>query len=131
MNRFNTSQAKRQIETLINEIVAAEREYERQLSRWEMEKQLGTSDEDTYAEPTAEPAEQEQKPTEDDGKYSDEDLSNMRQRDIQELIDDALDKGDFAEVGRLTKFLKEGAEIYLREMERINESSKYHTRRNK
>lgn len=131
MNRFNTSQAKRQIETLINEIVAAEREYERQLSRWEMEKQLGTSDEDTYAEPATEPAEQEQKPTEDDGKYSDEDLSNMRQRDIQELIDDALDKGDFAEVGRLTKFLKEGAEIYLREMERINESSKYHTRRNK
>ena len=51
----------------------------------------------------------------------------MRQRDIQELIDDALDKGEYVEVERLTKFLKEGAEIYLRELERINESQ--HTRR--
>lgn len=132
MNRFNTSQAKTQIETLINEIVAAEREYERQLSRWEMEKQLGSSEEDTYTEPANESEPQQQEtPSEDDGKYSDDDLANMRQRDIQELIDDALDKGDYAEVGRLTKFLKEGAEIYLREVERLNESSKYHTRRNK
>jgi hypothetical protein len=131
-DKFNTSSAKRQIETLINEIVAAEREYERQLSRWEMEKQLGSSEEDTYTEPTNEPEPQRQETTsEDDGKYSDDDLSNMRQRDIQELIDDALDKGDYAEVGRLTKFLKEGAEIYLREVERINELNKYHTRRNK
>ena len=68
----------------------------------------------------------EETPTIDDEKYSDEDLSNMKTRDVQELIDDALDKGDYKEVGRLSKFLKEGAEIYLREVERINE---LHTRR--
>jgi ferritin len=53
---------------------------------------------------------------------TEQDLSKLRQSDIQELVDDALDRGDYAEVARVSKYLKEGQEIYIKELERINES---------
>jgi hypothetical protein len=49
------------------------------------------------------------------------DLSDLPQRRIQELIDDALDSGDYDEVKKLSQYLKEGKNIYLKELERINE----------
>jgi ferritin len=58
-----------------------------------------------------------------------QDISQLTQRELQELIDDALDAGDYDEVKRLSQYLKEGKEIYLREIERINESHFFHTRR--
>jgi hypothetical protein len=131
--RFNESLAKTVIEGLIKHIVDTEEAYEKAIKEWELEQVLGPAT--NYDEPDTEEDEdplglglnkKEEEPV-DDGVYSDEDLSKMRQRDIQELIDDALDKGEYKEVERLTKFLKEGAEIYLRELERINESQ--HTRR--
>lgn len=57
------------------------------------------------------------------------DYSEMSQRELLELIDDALDKGDYETVKKISKFLKEGAEIYLKEVERINESKNHHNRR--
>ena len=57
------------------------------------------------------------------------DYSELTQRELTELIDDALDAGDFAEVKRLSQYMKEGKEIYLKELERINESHSFHTRR--
>ena len=137
--RFNQSEAKRVIEGLIAHIVETEEDYEEAVKEWEMEKQFGPAT--NYDEPeTPEYTEddedgdtipgspsQEQQPVVDDGVYSDDDLRNMRQRDIQELIDDALDAGNYDEVRRLSGFLKEGVEIYLRELERINENQ--HTRR--
>ena len=50
------------------------------------------------------------------------DESDLSKRELQELIDTALDEGDYDEVRRLSVFLKEGSEIYLKEVERINES---------
>ena len=50
------------------------------------------------------------------------DYANMTPREIQELIDDALDEGDYEKVKMLSQYLKEGKEIYLRELERINEN---------
>lgn len=137
VEKFNSSTAKRQIESLITGIVSAEREYEKQLSEWEMDKKFSDESSDEYSKDDEGEFDnflsdagigraKEETPTIDDETYSDEDLSNMKTRDVQELIDDALDKGDYKEVGRLSKFLKEGAEIYLREVERINE---LHTRR--
>ena len=131
--RFNESLAKTVIEGLIKHIVDTEEAYEKAIKEWELEQVLGPAT--NYDEPDTEEDEdplglglnkKEEEPV-DDGVYSDEDLSKMRQRDIQELMDAALDAGDYDEVKRLTKFLKEGAEIYLRELERINESQ--HTRR--
>jgi hypothetical protein len=49
------------------------------------------------------------------------DYSKMSQREIQSLIDDALDSGNMKEVELLSKYLKEGVEVYLAELERINE----------
>lgn len=130
--RFNQSEAKRVIEGLIAHIIETEEAYEQAVKDWEMEQQFGPAT--NYDEPeTPEYAgddedtipglpSQEQQPVIDDGIYSDEDLSNMRKRDIQELIDDALDAGNYDEVRRLSAFLKEGAEIYLKELERINEN---------
>ena len=56
------------------------------------------------------------------------DISQLSQREIQNLIDDALDAKNYDEVRRLSQYLKEGKEIYLRELKRINENQ---TKRNK
>ena len=58
---------------------------------------------------------------------SDEPVSynNMSQREIQNLIDQALDDGDYEKVKKLSTFLKEGRLIYLKELEKINERKKY------
>ena len=131
--RFNQSIAKTVIEVLIKHIVDTEEAYEKAIKEWELEQKLGPAT--NYDEPDTEEDEdplglglnkKEEEPV-DDGVYSDEDLSKMRKRDIQELMDAALDAGDYDEVRRLSGFLKEGAEIYLRELERINENQ--HTRR--
>jgi hypothetical protein len=132
--RFNQSDAKKVIEGLIKHIVDTEEAYEQAIKEWELEQKLGPAT--NYDEPDTEDDEDplglgltKQEEPVDDGVYSDEDLSKMRKRDIQELMDAALDAGDYDEVRRLSGFLKEGAEIYLRELERINESQ--HTRRQK
>jgi hypothetical protein len=132
--RFNQSVAKTVIEGLIKHIVDTEEAYEQAIKEWELEQKLGPAT--NYDEPDTEDDEDplglgltKQEEPVDDGVYSDEDLSKMRKRDIQELMDAALDAGDYDEVRRLSGFLKEGAEIYLRELERINESQ--HTRRQK
>ena len=57
------------------------------------------------------------------------DYSELTQRELQELIDDALDAGDFTKVKMLSQYMKEGKEIYLKELERINEGHNFHTRR--
>ncbi len=57
------------------------------------------------------------------------DYSELTQRELQELIDDALDAGDFTKVKMLAQYMKEGKEIYLKEVERINEGHSFHTRR--
>jgi len=55
--------------------------------------------------------------------------SELTQRELQDLIDDALDKKDFKRVEMLAQYMKEGKEIYLKELERINEGHNFHTRR--
>lgn len=50
-----------------------------------------------------------------------QDYSEMSQRQIQDLIDDALDAGDMDKVRMLSQYLKEGAQVYLSELERLNE----------
>jgi division protein CdvB (Snf7/Vps24/ESCRT-III family) len=48
---------------------------------------------------------------------------------MNNLIDQALDEGDFEKVKMLSGYLpKESAQIYLRELERINE---LHSKRNR
>lgn len=126
-SKFNSSTAKKKIEGLISDIVEAEKDYEKQLSEWEMDKKFSDSEQD----------DEEHDDVDDEGfnnflsgygissekeEETEQDLSKLRQSDIQELVDDALDRGDYAEVARVSKYLKEGQEIYIKELERINES---------
>lgn len=67
---------------------------------------------------------------EDDGKKTEIDYNELTKREIQDLIDDALDAGDFDRVRMLAQYLGESAQIYLKELDRINESHQNHGRRN-
>lgn len=62
---------------------------------------------------------------------SEEDYSKMSQKQLQQLIDDALDAEDYQKVQMISKYLKEGVEIYLSELERINEGFNPHEKMKK
>lgn len=125
--RFAASKAKAEIEKVIAGIVKAEDEYREAMDRWEMEQRFGGQEPE--GEEHAEPGEEAQSEIDklirqSAERESERDESQLTKRELQELIDAALDEGDFEEVRRLSSFLKEGAEIYLREIERINERKK-------
>lgn len=104
-------------------------EYNRQMAEFEEEKPKEKpgrnwydsfdDDDDTIEEPTNHTA----------AVPETQDYSKMRKSEIQELIDKALDDGDYEKVKKLSQYLGEGRNIYLKELERINESHKFHTRR--
>lgn len=121
----NTEEARKIIDEIIDEVVDELKAYDLGEVLPDYEEESGYEDDyeqqRDYGDVEAE-AETEQ---EDDEEV---DYSEMTQRQLQELIDDALDSGDFDKVRDLSQFLKEGKEIYLRELERINET---YTRKNK
>ena len=135
-DRFNESFAKQKIEDIIKEANDTEDEYQEELRKWELEQQFGSSDYDDdkkddedYPQPEKE-GESDidklvrqalEKPEE---QTEEQDLANLTQRELQELIDDALDREDYAEVKKLSSYL-ENANIYLKELERIFELKKY------
>lgn len=138
---LESPQGRKVIDMLIDEVVDSLDEYKRQLEdyekkmrEYEMTKKEEEEDEKYSKEMTAGETEKEseidtliRKSSE---RESSKDYSEMSQREIQALIDQALDDEDYEKVGMLSKYLKEGREIYLREIERINEKQNYHTRRN-
>jgi hypothetical protein len=129
--RFAASKAKSEIEKIIADIVRAEDEYREELNKWEMEQRFGHNqpepqgegEEDGHPEPGEEAqSEIDRLIRQTANKEQSRDESDLSKRELQELIDAALDEGDYDEVRRLSAFMKEGAEIYLKEIERINES---------
>jgi hypothetical protein len=108
-----TPEARRKVDQMIDEII-------QELKSYDLGEVLPEYTDDEYEMPN----------NQEDSQESDEvDYSQLSQRRIQELIDDALDSGNYDDVKMLSQFLKEGKEIYLRELERINEFNSYHTRR--
>jgi len=144
--RFNTSLAKREVKKIIDYIVEDIEDYKRELEEWEREQkereeedkyrqEQPGQDNDEYAKPEEAESEldaliRKSLSGEDDEKSSEVDYSELTQRELQELIDDALDAGDYKRVKMLAQYMKEGKEIYLKELERINEGHSFHTRRN-
>jgi hypothetical protein len=130
--KFTSSKAKTEIEKIIADIVRAEDDYREALNKWEMEQRFGHNqpepqsegEEDGHPEPGEDEAQSEidKLIRNTANKEQSRDESELSKRELQELIDTALDEGDYEEVKRLSAFMKEGAEIYLREVERINES---------
>ena len=129
--RFVESNAKIEVEKIIAGVVKAEDEYREEMNRWEMEQRFGhqAHKEDGEHAESEEDAQSEidRLIRQSAERESERDESQLTKRELQELIDTALDDGDYKEVERLSKFMKEGAEIYLREIERINEIKKTST----
>lgn len=151
MERFESSSAKTKIERMIADIIQAEREYERELSRWEMENQFNQSDErhdddddfsdddnDEFKSYLSDMGISGAKDEKDDEKEVEKEKSDIEDADLKDsngnvisqsklrdLIDDALDSGDFEEARRIGKYIKEGKQIYLREVDRLEEAKKY------
>jgi hypothetical protein len=136
--KFNASTAKRKIEALIAKIVDAEKEYEDELSKWEMEQQFGGSEEEpTYSDEDegdfddylsglgiskAKDTESKEEEEEDDLDTLLDKLSAAKTEEEREAIKKKLDK--------LTESLSEdGKRIYGIEIERILEATKYQIRR--
>lgn len=114
-----TPEARTKIDEIIDDVVKELGEYEEQLKDWEMEQRFGpkgeeeTDREEEEESDIAKPGEEEEseidKIIKQSGKKEEpKGIENMSQREIQALIDDALDRGDFDEVGKLSKYLKEG-----------------------
>lgn len=123
---FNGSLAKSKIEAIIQEINQLEDEYQEEIRKWELEQRFGGhSEQDKEDDEHPEPNEQEGQSEIDklirQSSEREEDLSSLSPSELQVLIDDALDSGDYAEVKRLSAYLGESANIYLNELEKINE----------
>jgi len=115
------------IDSLIDETIEELDEYNKQMAEWEAKNK--DYEDSKKNEPSIEEVPEWWKEEGDKSEESEEvDYSKMSQREIQSMIDDALDSGDFEVVKKLSQYLKEGKEIYLKEIERINESHKFHTR---
>lgn len=131
--RFAQSKAKSEIEKVIADIVRAEDEYREELNKWEMEQRFGHNAPEPQEEDGEEYPEQGEESQSDIDRLvrqslekpnKEDDESDLTKREIQELIDAALDAEDYKEVERLAKlpnYLKEGL-VYLAELKRINES---------
>jgi len=145
-DRFNDSKAKKEIQKIINFVIKLEEEiakYERDLDQYNREKEEETKYRQQREEEgeTVEPGKEEEEESDIDklvrqSLYGGEeetsgevDYSELTPRELTELIDDALDAGDYERVKMLSQYMKEGKEIYLKELERINESHISHNRR--
>jgi hypothetical protein len=142
--KFNSSLAKTEIKKIVDYIVKDIEDYKREIEEWERE-QREREEESKYRQQqqeedeTMEPGKEEESDIDKLVKQSlygggeeetsgEVDYSELTPRELQELIDDALDSGDYERVQMLSQYMKEGKEIYLKELERINENHKFHTR---
>jgi hypothetical protein len=141
--KFNKSLAKTEIKKIVDYIVGDIEDYKREIAEWEQEERERKEEEKYRKEEEERRKEEESEFADESGKEEESeidklikktaareseeklDYSKMSQREIQSLIDDALDRKDYVEVEKLSQYLKEGKEIYLKELERINESKKY------
>jgi hypothetical protein len=122
-----TSEARREIDSLIERIVREIESQNREINIGEIdgeydepETTASTGDSDTM-DADDEKAKNDIEELTTKTREKEEDYSTWSQRDIQAEIDDALDAGDYDKVKILSQYLKEGVEVYLKEIERINE----------
>ena len=143
--KFNDSKAKKEIQKIIDYIIKLEEEleqYNKDLEEWKRQRDEDSKYRQQQEEEgeTIEPGKEEEEESDIDklvkqSLYGGEetsgevDYSELTPRELTELIDDALDAGDYERVKMLSQYMKEGKEIYLKELERINESHLNHNRR--
>jgi hypothetical protein len=129
---MKTPESRSQIDRFIDEVISELEGYDKEVSKWEMEQKFADKPEETPEEDETglAPAGEEEDEIEKLKRATaerEQDYASMSPREINDLIDQALDEGDFERVRMLSGYLpKESAQIYLRELERINEM---HSRR--
>jgi len=135
-----TPEAKAEVEKIIQSVIKRLKDYDDESTEFDAKQKLGEFDNEEergYSEKDIESSPEWYKEEESDldkikNKSNERELKDLSPSEIQKLIDDALDKEDYDEVKKLSGYLpKEGRGIYLKEIERINESHTQHTRRNK
>ena len=135
------------IDSLIDETIEELDEYNKQMAEWK--DKTNNYEDSKKNEPSLEEPNLEEVPEwwKEEGEKSEEpeskeevDYSKMSKRDVQKLLDDRLEELETAEteeekkiiyddLNKLSSYLtKEGKIIYSMEIERINESHKFHTR---
>lgn len=121
------SEAREKVDEMIEEVI-------KMLDEYELGEALPSSNDEEDAEEWSKKISEEPESEIDKlvrqsaERESERDLNDLTQREIQDEIDSALDAGDFERVKMLSQYLKEGKEIFLKEIERMNENH-YHRRR--
>jgi len=112
-----TPSARKKVDELIGEFVNSMKEYEKELAEWEMSQKFSeepeSSEEDEESEVDkmirlASTGSEEKEPEAIDP-------SDLSKSEIRNLIDDALDRRDFEEVEKLSKYLNESVYISVLE----------------
>lgn len=117
------------IDNLIDEVISELDEYEGQMRDYDYKQALGEKGEESNDDDETKDVPEWWK--EEGGKGDIDSIisksnkpveySEMGQKELQTEIDNALDSGDYEKVKKISKYLKEGREIYLKELQRINE----------
>jgi hypothetical protein len=108
----STPMARKKIDSMIDEFIASMEQYERDLTEWEQ------SQKETESEPESDIDKMIRLAStggEDEEESDESDYSKMSNSQLNDLIDDALDREDYKEVEKLSKFLKES--VYNRIIE--------------
>lgn len=105
----STPSARKKIDSMIDEFIASMEQYERDLAEWE-ESQKQSSEEESDIDKMVRLAS-----TGGEEESDEVDYSKMSNSQLNDLIDDALDREDYKEVEKLSKFLKES--VYNRIIE--------------
>lgn len=149
-NIFSSNQNGRLlIDRLVDETISELDEYQDSIRDWEKKEfdrtsgsYAGVEDDDNddgFAKPGADEEDEIEKIIKNSNK--EKDYSEMNSRELQEIVDQLLDDYSSAasdgeknsirsEIGKVTAYLNnESKQIYQMELERINESSRFHTRR--
>lgn len=127
---LNSPEARTLVNGLVDSIIKELDEYEEKSTEFDAKQSLGETDARDDEDETPHHEESPEDETLTKAKNKTRDYSELSQKEIQSEIDDALDAGDYGKVKILSQYLKEGREIYLKEIERIDESHKFHDRRN-
>ena len=113
-----TPSARKKVDELIKEFVDSMKQYEKELAEWEMSQKFSEQPEST--EPEDEESEVDKMirlaSTGSEEKEPEAiDPSDLSKSEIRNLIDDALDRRDFEEVEKLSKYLNESVYISVLE----------------
>ena len=128
-DKFQSSEARTKIEEIIKEEVQFEEELEAEERGEELKKALPSENEPTQKPVAHEDEEDEIEKLRRATAERESDYGNMSPREIHDLINDVLDDDTLSKEERDNKIkmlsgylTKESAQIYLRELERINEN---------